>query len=75
MNMPKKTGKSARGGDPLVTVRLPASLIVPIKAWAKREGINRSAAIRSLLEFGLDAVSEKESAERRARLRERRPSA
>ena len=59
MRAPKPTTKRARaadGGDPLVTVRLPASLFVSIKAWAKRGGMSRSAAVRSLLELGMQAA-------------------
>ena len=66
---PKKRRRPAIGDDPLVTVRLPASLIVPIKAWAKREGMNRSDAIRRLLEFGLRSLSEKGSSEQQPRAR------
>ena len=32
---PKRRGAPATGRDPLITVRLPASLVVPIKAWAQ----------------------------------------
>ena len=53
---PTKRARAADGGDPLVTVRLPASLFVSIKAWAKRGGMSRSAAVRSLLELGMQAA-------------------
>ena len=52
------TGKVKRAeseADPLLTVRLPASLSLAIKNWAKHRGMNRSAAVRSLLELGLEA--------------------
>jgi hypothetical protein len=51
----------ADGRDPLLTVRLPASLYVSLKAWAKRRGMNRSAAVRSLLELGMAEAVRKSS--------------
>jgi hypothetical protein len=51
--------RAAGGGDPLITVRLPSPLLALVKAWAKARGINRSAAVRSLLELGLRVQGEK----------------
>jgi hypothetical protein len=60
MREPAKRARAAKGDDPLVTVRLPGYLWADVKALAKRRGINRSAALRSLVELGLRAtVSEK----------------
>ena len=56
--------RAAGGGDPLITVRLPASLLALVKTWAKARGINRSAAVRSLLELEL-GVPGREDAWRR----------
>ena len=54
MKAPKqKRARAREGDDPLLTVRLPASLFASIKALAKKRGINRSAAVCSLLELGL----------------------
>jgi hypothetical protein len=69
MRAPKlaKRVRAVAGGDPLLTVRLPASLFASIKAWAKHRSINRSTAVRSLLELGLRAaLSDKEPKARRS---------
>jgi hypothetical protein len=50
----KKRGRPPKGRDPLVPVRLPVELVHKIDDWARKyEGMNRSVAIRCLLEFGL----------------------
>jgi hypothetical protein len=57
MRAPKqKRARASDGGDPLVTVRLPAHLFASVKALAKEKGINRSAAVCALLELGLRAA-------------------
>jgi predicted DNA binding CopG/RHH family protein len=73
----QKTTKRAGAApdDPLVTVRLPASLFMSVKAWAKRGGMSRSAAVRSLLELGLLAASSHEHTSKGAEPKTRRPSA
>jgi hypothetical protein len=54
LKMPRaKEGPTVNGSDPILTVRLPASLFLSVKAWAKRKGMSRSAAVRSLLTLGL----------------------
>ena len=49
----KKPGRPATGTDPLLTVRAPAELIAAIDAWAKKEQLARSEAVRRLIEIGL----------------------
>jgi hypothetical protein len=49
----KKRGRPATGTDPLLTVRAPAELIEAIDAWAAKEGVARSEAVRQLIEAGL----------------------
>jgi len=51
----KKRGRPATGTDPLLTVRAPTILIEAIDAWATKEGIARSEAVRRLIEVGLKA--------------------
>jgi hypothetical protein len=49
--MPKKRrGRPATGKDPQVIARMPAALIASIDKWAAERDINRSEAIRLLLE-------------------------
>ena len=50
---PKKRGRPATGKDPLVGARLPPALIAQLDAWASREAIGRSEAMRRLLERAL----------------------
>jgi len=56
----KKRGRPATGHDPVVPVRLPARLLHDINAWAAvfqdehNYIMDRSAAIRCLLLFGLE---------------------
>ncbi len=51
----KKRGRPATGKDPLLTGRVPASLIKALEEWAARHGISRSEAIRRLIQRGLEA--------------------
>lgn len=52
---PKKRGRPATGKDPMVGFRSPPELTARIDSYARREDIPRSAAIRRLVEKGLDA--------------------
>ncbi len=53
---PKRGGRPATGRDPLVQLRMPADLIQAIDRWAgKFQDLDRSSAIRALLELGLRA--------------------
>jgi hypothetical protein len=52
---PKKRGRPATGKDPLVSTRMPTSLIREIDGWADRSKVKRSEAIRRLVEIGLKA--------------------
>ncbi len=52
---PKKRGRPATGKDPLVSTRMPTTLIDDIDTWADRNEIKRSEAIRRLVELGLKA--------------------
>ena len=50
----KKRGRPSTGRDPPLPVRLPLKLVQRIDGWAKQyQGMNRSAAVRCLLELGL----------------------
>ena len=51
----KKRGRPATGRDPHVTARMPEDLIASIEAWAAKNGVDRSEAIRRLVELGLTA--------------------
>lgn len=50
---PKKRGRPATGRDPLVGFRAPPTLVSKLDAYAEREGLRRSEAIRRLVEEGL----------------------
>ncbi len=52
---PKKRGRPATGRDPLVGFRAPPNLQAQIDAYAAREGLRRSEAIRRLVEDALRA--------------------
>jgi predicted DNA-binding protein len=52
--IPKKRGRPATGKDPLVAVRLPPKMITALDKWAAREGLTRSAAVRQMIERGLE---------------------
>jgi hypothetical protein len=45
--------KPTTGKTPLVAVRLTPALTVRLDAWAKRQGVSRSDAIRDMIEIGL----------------------
>ena len=48
---PKKAG----GVDPVSAVRLPSELTEQVDAWGEKREMNRSEAIRRLVELGLKA--------------------
>jgi hypothetical protein len=48
---PKKQG----GVDPVSAVRLPAAVTAQVDAWGEKRELNRSEAIRRLVELGLKA--------------------
>jgi Arc/MetJ-type ribon-helix-helix transcriptional regulator len=50
----KRRGRPATGKDPLISARVPQSLIDEIEEWSKRHGATRSEAIRRLIEAGLN---------------------
>ncbi len=50
---PKKRGRPATGKDPLVSTRMPTTLIDDIDTWADGNEIKRSEAVRRLVEAGL----------------------
>ena len=53
---PKRRGRPATGRDPFVKVRMPPDIIQAIDRWAaKFQNLDRSAAIRALVELGLHA--------------------
>src|SRR5258708_2845830 len=53
---PKRRGRPATGRDPVVEVRMPSGVIQAIDRWAARfTDLDRSAAIRALVELGLRA--------------------
>jgi hypothetical protein len=49
----KRRGRPATGKDPLVSARLPQTLIDQVEHWAGSNEASRSEAIRQLLEIGL----------------------
>jgi hypothetical protein len=53
----KKLGRPATGRDPAVTTRLPKEILDDVETWANKQDIplNRSQAIRRLVELGLKA--------------------
>jgi hypothetical protein len=53
--IPKKRGRPATGKDPLLAIRAPSVLIAAIDAWAAKDGLARSEAVRRLIEAGLKA--------------------
>jgi Ribbon-helix-helix protein, copG family len=46
-------GRPATGRDPMIGLRAGEQLTAAIDAWAKRNGVGRSEAIRRLVEIGL----------------------
>jgi Arc/MetJ-type ribon-helix-helix transcriptional regulator len=59
----KRRGRPATGKDPLVSARLPQSMINRIEDWGGRNDATRSEAIRRLLELGLEAPAKKSKEE------------
>jgi hypothetical protein len=53
----KKLGRPATGRDPAVTIRLPEDVLEDVETWATKQedDLNRSQAIRRLVEIGLKA--------------------
>jgi Arc/MetJ-type ribon-helix-helix transcriptional regulator len=51
----KRRGRPATGKDPLVSARLPQSVIDQVHEWAATNEASRSEAIRRLVELGLSA--------------------
>ena len=51
----RKRGRPSTGRHRAFSVRWPAPLIARIDAWAAREHMTRSEAIRKLVEYALDA--------------------
>jgi hypothetical protein len=51
----KRRGRPATGKDPLVSARLPQTLIDQVEHWASSNAASRSEALRALLELGLKA--------------------
>ena len=52
-----KVGRPATGRDPAVTIRLPQEILESVATWAEKQKdqLNRSQAIRRLVEIGLKA--------------------
>jgi DNA-binding XRE family transcriptional regulator len=53
----KKRGRPATGQDPILTLRLPATLRLAVESWTDQQNDkpSRSEAIRRLIEFALSA--------------------
>jgi len=49
----KKRGRPATGKDPLLTSRVPQSTIDAVEEWGIKRNMNRSEAIRELLQQAL----------------------
>jgi len=51
----KKSGRPATGRDPAVTIRLPQAVLDGVATWTTKQAddLNRSQAIRLLVELGL----------------------
>jgi hypothetical protein len=57
----KKPGRPPTGCDPLVQVRMPLHVIEAIERWASKfQDLDRSRAIRTLVELGLHAGRKKD---------------
>jgi hypothetical protein len=46
-------GRPATGHDPVMTVRVPETVRAQFTAWAKSKGMDRSEALRALIEQAL----------------------
>jgi hypothetical protein len=53
VNQKKGRGRPATGRDPVTAVRLPKDLTAAVDKWSAAETVNRSEAIRRLVELGL----------------------
>lgn len=52
--MTEKTAGPTATPDEDVTIKLPLSLLVALDQWASQAGVSRAAAIRQILEVGLE---------------------
>jgi hypothetical protein len=52
---PRGRPKKAGGVDPVSAVRLPSDLTEQVDTWGENRELNRSEAIRQLVELGLKA--------------------
>lgn len=52
--IPKRRGRPATGKRPLVVLRMEPAAIERVDAFAERNEINRSEAVRRLVDIGLD---------------------
>lgn len=50
----RKRGRPATGADPVFTARLPEALVAQVQAWADWQKLNKSEAVRRLLEKALE---------------------
>ena len=55
VNQKKGRGRPATGRDPVTAVRLSEDLTAAVDRWADSEAVNRSEAIRRLVEQALKA--------------------
>jgi hypothetical protein len=55
ISVKRKVGRPATGVDKLVAARMPDALIASIEKWATERSLDRSEAIRRLVEIGLKA--------------------
>jgi Arc/MetJ-type ribon-helix-helix transcriptional regulator len=67
----KRRGRPATGKDPLVSARLPQTLIDQVEHWAASNEASRSEAIRRLVELGLTVKSKGRQSNEGQRLRAR----
>jgi hypothetical protein len=63
----KKRGRPATGKDPLVSARLPQTLIDLVEQWSASNDVTRSEAIRRLVELGLTVKAPSRSADKSGR--------
>lgn len=54
--IPKKRGRPATGRDPLLTVRVPEELKQRVEAYAAKQMVTRTEAVRVLIEAGFAAL-------------------
>lgn len=60
INVIRKRGRPATGTDPMLAGRVPMTLIAAVEAWATRNGVTRSEAVRRLIQIGLEQEIERE---------------